>query len=632
MCTLRELQTTVRLYIEKVRTSEAEINLLKGDLAKKDETIAQLRSKINQFKTVARVMANDRDYDCSSDFCFVLPPSFSHPCMACYKEKAKPEDKVLSGQVNVNFELDSIGGSEDSLSDEAIDENSANALQKIAAKTATKHPQTMQNAQGKVLTSPLLLQLPPSSYLRTQTLSDQTENEAIKNEIKTSPKNTQSRFQRNGSFRKSKNSSDIRPRTKANKKSSKNKNYDFDLLKPGSTVPSPNLNDYERMDGSGDESKENTKIRKKSRPSVHNWLKKHAKWRNKASADENIDVESLTAAPASDYVENSLEIETDMRKKSLWKKGLSYVWPPKSSSPKPTTATSFGCDDPMSSQNGNVYNYQDQPALSSVAVQTPPLCADYSYQQNTQSCLYATHIEQAYLQRYRERMAYLEQFGAEHFVLANLQQAAVLEEQTRVARLNQCFFLKRLAESWKIKNKAESMECQATEKGSTDAMEIDPPSPANTESFTVNNETVPTTSPFDISSLTQNSQSIKDSNYIFKQCTFNPYNNKDNTPYPPPSVEKTNTNNFGGRKASPKRFNKIPQSLSLNRLGKCRRKTSRKYFSPKTSPTGDESSFGIFRKRFKRNAISGEPSSCNAIMGSTCFNKQQPYLIPKSQQ
>ena len=627
MCTLRELQNSVRNFIEKVRTREETIISLKNDLAKKDKTIAKLRSKLDYFKKIVQVMTEKRNFSCSDDLCFMLPHSFTQPHMAFYDKSARKENKHLGGEINVNFELDSVGGSEDSSSEETNEENSTNSRKKGSTKSSLKRSQITTKSQDKNATSTAYLQLPLSSC-SNQKHQEECIKKINKTESKTGSNVAKSCFEKSEtSFKKSKKGLEIKSRGKTAKKSSKNKYYD--LLKTGNTLSSPDTSDYRKMEGSDDESKAHPKTRNKSRASVHNWLKKHAKKKKKSNAGESIDDCLMTSAP--EYAETSPQSEIDFRKRSFWKKGLSYVWPPKPSSPKhiesPITANSQDIASPFD----RVYDdYQTPPALSSVAVQTSPLFTGYPFQHDSHSCLYADQIEQAYLQCHRDKMAYLERIGAEHFVLANLQQAAVLEEQTRVARLNHCFFLRRLAESWKLKNAAEVMECQETGQIIGDSMDIDPPSPANTKLFS---NIEPTTSALFGNVFSQPShQSMEHSDYPFEKYTLSSNVKTTETTFPKSYENQSISNDLTSRKVSQNQFfSKIPQSSSLNRLGKCRRKSSQKHFLPKASPTNDESAFGLLRKRLKRNAISAEPISYNNIKSSCCFKKQQPYLIPKSQ-
>ena len=643
MCSLRELQTTVRRNIEKLRARDEMINSLKKDLTKKVETIRSLRYKLAQYKVVLRAMTSYIDCNCDDDIRSIIPECFSQPIYKHMRNK----DKDFGGEINVNFELDSVGGSEDSLSDEAIEESSVNNRVNFSTKKSPKRTQISQNTPRKNLSSPVFLQLPTSPFLTSPSLSAHSENSDLQKQDYKKTRLAKSCFGKRQTFaRKSRKST----RDKTSKHLVKNKNYN--LLKTesyGNVVSSPskamenqNIKNTEEQPPF-EKCRDVIKGRNKAKPSVHNWLKKHTKWRRKSNPDDGSG-ECVTMSN-SEYVD-VCQNESEKRKRSIWKKGLSYMWPPKSMSPKATANCISVSSANLESPYVNVYNsYDEQPALASVAVQTSPLFMDYSFQHDPQNCIYATHVEQAYLQRCRERMAYLERFGAEHFVLANLQQAAVLEEQTRVARLNQCFFLKRIAESLEIRNAVESMECE-TDKAFNDLMDIDPPSPnppfakvgagglhAQASLHNLNQADIHSTMdgigyPFtpsncgEIRNPTHKGSKNPSHHFASHPATFSSkFHDRESVSMGAES-----------RNVPPTAYNLLSEPFEIKKFGAPRRKTSRKFFSSKSSPNGEESAFGIFHKRFKRNAISAEPPcSYNTTAGAGCsaLNKKSPAKTQK---
>ena len=185
---------------------------------------------------------------------------------------------------------------------------------------------------------------------------------------------------------------------------------------------------------------ETTKTRNSSKLSFHNWLTKHTR-------------KNLSNVKCLAYND---ERRNKKREQNSWKKGFSYVWPPKSSSLKlipslcpctemQTLSTPHVCD----------HVYSTLSSGGSMCPSTFSLPIDCPHHHDP---IYAAHIEHARLQHRCKDISRMRQIGANDFFLANLRQAAIIQEQTRVSRLNQWFFFKRVAENWESRDQVQPME------------------------------------------------------------------------------------------------------------------------------------------------------------------------------
>ena len=629
MCTLRELQVSVRKNLDKLRKQDNIIRSLESDLRKKSKIIVGLRLQIDECKDIIQVItAKQEGFGLSSlgtQRSLALAETMPQKSyVTCCGPKMRNTENCLGGEINAIFELDSVGGCEDTLSVESIEESPVRSRFSHLKKMSSEQEKPVQNSNEKIPSSTSeisLLLASPFNDIAKRHQSEQAQNE-VNSKVSVSKfcfGKAETTIRENFKLKETNlKAKSTKPTTKQN----------YDLLEPISKVSSMlSLNSSKKFQEKETEhltpesSKDSEKPRNKSKASVHNWLKKHAKWRRKTNCTSN----------------TTNQVETEKRKRSIWRKGLSYVWSTKTSSSKVAAAQCIVGSTSVQNLTPfvNVYDYpQEQSSFASVAVQTPSLFMDYSFQHDPRSCIYAAQIEQAYLYRCQERMEFLQRFGAEHFVMANLQQAAVLEEQTRVARLNQCFFLKRMAESWDFRNGFESMECE--EKPNTcDSMDIDPPSPDVISG---------SSSSSGGHCHSNNSREMGGLNFLdvnnpyFSRYAYNELpksffdensglENKDFT------LDNINGLNLSTpcERPNPGPFKIASQTTTnLNRLSKSRKKANRKHIAKKVSPTSDDSAFSVLRKRFKRNAISAEPSSGDVGIGLPVDDKTS-NLIPKSQ-
>ena len=401
------------------------------------------------------------------------------------------------------------------------------------------------------------------------------------------------------------------------------------------------LENKSREDMARQNSKESQKGRKKS--TVPNWLKKHTLWGRKNNSVASTSSGFLgTSTPP--FAVSTGPTESEKRKESLWKKGLAYVRSPKASLPKTASAS---INPSLTLQNSfmSVFDFhQQQQAFFEMALQSSPEIF-LGFAQDPRTCFYAANLQQAYLQRCRERAACLEHLRAQQFLMANLQQAAIINEQARAAAasLNQGYFPNDSRPLMSFPN-CEPMDCE--NKDSIEEMEaatmpngcLQKPRTSNqslnqepmnamhcdadmTECGHAGDALSPTTDENSKSLLSSCGKSKPDGQQELLSAghinTADAMITDHNT-----SLERFHTLPYPNKEPS---LMTLAEGVSgeQNNRNSC-------HDMRKISPLL-QNKVGTQHKRLKRNAISAEPSSCNeAVVASALFNKSIYLAVPKS--
>jgi len=402
-----------------------------------------------------------------------------------------------------------------------------------------------------------------------------------------------------------------------------------------------------KEEGLRQNSKENQKYRKKS--GVPNWLKKHTKWGRKNPPVDNACNECSVDTPA---VNSALvHDQNDKRKESIWKKGLSYVKSPKTPlSNEPTTEFTPAPVFPqlVNPQATNPFSCEQHPSLLQLALlSAPQMLMSLSFGQDPRSSCFPSSFEQAYLQQYHERLAYLEQLYTHQMVWANLQQAVALAEQSRAeaATLEQGYLRNKLTSSHMDFQTSQSLNG----KHPLPVQEMDVDIHTNDVAPHSRMRYIQCKMPFEDIHMVDDCEALESSNNlslnnetlptcstadnIFKEnaetCSGSNLSQKNNSP-----VDLAITDHI----TSPERLQKtVPFTTNNSDMDgptecKADNEDNQKQLSQNNSPLhSDTSSSSSQRKRLKRNAISAEPSSYNeAVVGSGLFNKVLCLIIPKS--
>nr|XP_018669813.1 cGMP-dependent protein kinase 1 isoform X1 [Ciona intestinalis] len=384
----------------------------------------------------------------------------------------------------------------------------------------------------------------------------------------------------------------------------------------------------------GEEDHLSTKTTQRKKSSVHTWLKKHAKWRKKANTNSSR-TNSETAGTSSlesDAISISSEKGSAKRRNSFWKRGLSYVRSTKSHGVKTTSPHCLPQLSVSSASNPFIqpYAYHHQPSLVTVAVQTSPVMVGFPYHGGRAGFFSSDAEQQQYnFQRWRERADYIQHINAQQIMMANLQQAAVIAEQQRTqaaaASFRPRFCSERVQSSWE---RGESLDMLPGKR--TYPMDVEMSSMPLEQS-----ELAEYASCEVITGMEANSAKVAEIKDVSSCVQMKDMTNKtmsDETTsglMTPPTVSPVHksaesavaVNGFTPERVSPvhtknNHTNVIIRSPIKTKLG-------RKEQTPKiTSPMHDPG-----QKRLKRNAISAEPSSLNAV-GQADFDKSH-RLVPK---
>ena len=386
--------------------------------------------------------------------------------------------------------------------------------------------------------------------------------------------------------------------------------------------------------------KDGQKGRKKS--GVPNWLKKHTKWaRRNHSSNPNFDRGSTSSGTVA-----TLPDQSENRKESIWKKGLSYVRSPKASLSKEVTSTSV---EPSNFPNAScpfssLYNGQQHPSLFHLALLSAPhMLMNLSFGQDPQASFFAANLEQAYIQHYRERMAYFEQLRAQQMVI-NFQQAAVVAEQTRAASaiLEQAYLANGGNPLIEFPNNeiADTLTNSIAQEMEVDAQENEAsPRRLHREEFRAYHDVT-------MGEVCDSNEVPGYTNEMFEGMKAAPFQalqrsseavSENRSPAQTNAVDST----IIDHNLSPERLQQVvPFSTNSPSLDMSERKNKATVEGNQLLTSGENtalhpntssSSSKEQQKRLKRNAISAEPSSYNeAVVGSSLFSKVMCFTIPKS--
>ena len=387
---------------------------------------------------------------------------------------------------------------------------------------------------------------------------------------------------------------------------------------------------------------------------VPNWFKKRTKWTRRSTPISSAGSECLVGTSSADTV-SAVDL-CDKRKESLWKKGLAYVKSPKTPISK-ESVDNFVPPIPLPTFStprlSNAFNcHHQQPSLFQLALMSAPqMLMSLSFGQDPRACIFGANLEQMYLEYYQERLAYFEQFRAHQIILANLQQAAILAEQSRIAgaTLNHRDFL---ANDFSAGVDLEQRQQNDSERHeSTQEMDVDVHTNEMLQHSRIN--FLQHKMPFEDITMSDSCLETESSNTeslcLESLAAFHRVNLEQ--PFPANIDKCSNSSSqktvspddatIANHIKSPERLQKIVPFLNKSSAlvgntghkNKAEIENIERQLSRNNSPmlACASSNNTSQHKRLKRNAISAEPSSINeAVVESGLFNKVICLSIPKS--
>ena len=412
------------------------------------------------------------------------------------------------------------------------------------------------------------------------------------------------------------------------------------------------------IDGSRQSTKENYTCRKKS--GVPKWLKKHTKWGRRKQI--SISNESMRMSGQSGVENPTLfQDDQDKKKESIWKKGLGCVCSPKSSMLNEPPGDAFSKELMGNFLNpflNSYYCLPQLPLLHMAYMNSPEVLVDDLCQEEAGPSLHsAVDLEQAYMEQWRHKMAFVEHLRLQHFIMTNLQKAA-LAEQARVAAsvLQQAYGAYELNP---IMEKCHSELMDYQNRFTSEDMEID--QTVNYALLQLQNTKMRNERSNLVSSKQSEKQTIPEGLKVCYMSDRNQTKSSDNFLSPLKAIhsigDQNNTDNhcsthFSDQPCrndssiaihqwSPKQWPALTECSSdnclslesqkniLNKQKVPHKRPIRKKLSPKNClPPGG--AYPLQNKRLKRNAISAEPSCYNeVVVTSGFFNNPLSLAVPK---